>query len=116
MWVVALLTLTTAALLLILWSVKRRKRPRLALQAEADLHDLVPSIAGLTQDTLVEGNRVTLLHHSGASWGGVFEELAGAKETINVGHAREIDPSQRGRRSLWHRTIDLGRFLFNEQL
>ena len=82
-WVLALLILTIAALLLILWSVKRRKRPRLGLQGEADLHDLVPSIAGLTQGTLVEGNRVTL-HHNGAFWDVVFEDLARAKATINV--------------------------------
>lgn len=82
-WLLALFILTIASLLLILWSVKRRKRPRLALQGEADIHDLVPSIAGLTQGTLVEGNHVTL-HRNGAFWDVVFDDLSRARETINV--------------------------------
>jgi cardiolipin synthase len=82
-WLLALLILTLAALLLILWSVKRRRRPRLALEGEADLHDLVRSIVGLTQGTLVEGNQVTLLQN-GAFWDVLFRDLENAKRTINV--------------------------------
>jgi cardiolipin synthase len=61
--------------------VKRRKRPHLALEA-GGLDDLVQSIAGLTQGTCVEGNRIELLQN-GAFWERLFAEIDAAEETIN---------------------------------
>ncbi|HEX6085630.1 MAG TPA: phospholipase D-like domain-containing protein [Thermoanaerobaculia bacterium] len=80
-WVLVLLALTIALLLLILWSVKRRRRPHLALEPTA-LDDLLPSIAGLTQGTCVRGNKVELVQ-DGAMWDRVFADIAAAKETVN---------------------------------
>ena len=80
-WVLGLLALTIAVLLLILWSVKRRRRPHLALEPTG-LDDLMPSIAGLTQGTCVGGNRVELLQN-GAMWDRVFADVAAARETVN---------------------------------
>lgn len=82
-WVLVLLALVIAILFLIVWSVKRRKRPRLALEGDADVHDLVPSIVGLTQGTLVEGNDVRLFQN-GAFWDAVFREFEAAQKTINL--------------------------------
>ncbi|HVG25670.1 MAG TPA: phospholipase D-like domain-containing protein [Thermoanaerobaculia bacterium] len=80
-WVVALLGFTIAVLILILWSVKRRRRPHLALEPTG-LDQLVPSIAGLTQGTCVGGNKVELLQN-GAMWDRVFADIAAARETVN---------------------------------
>jgi cardiolipin synthase len=80
-WVLGLLAVTIVLLLLILWSVKRRRRPHLALEPTG-LEDLVPSIAGLTQGTCVSGNRVELLQ-DGALWDRVFADIAAARETVN---------------------------------
>lgn len=80
-WVLALIGLTIVILLLIIWSVKRRRRPHLALEPTG-LEDLVPSIAGLTQGTCVAGNRVELLQN-GAMWDRVFADIAAARETVN---------------------------------
>jgi cardiolipin synthase len=80
-WVLGLMALTIILLLLILWSVKRRRRPHLALEP-THLDDLVPSIAGLTQGTCVGGNRVELIQ-DGALWDRVFADIAAARETIN---------------------------------
>ncbi len=68
-------------LVLIVWSVKRRRRPHLKLEATG-FDDLVPSIAGLTQGTCVQGNRVELVQ-DGAMWDRVLADIAAAKETIN---------------------------------
>ena len=45
---VVLLVLAIVALIVILWSVKRRKRPHLVLE-ETGIDDLMPSIAGVTR-------------------------------------------------------------------
>jgi cardiolipin synthase len=80
-WVLAVMILAIAALLLILWSVKRRRRPHLELEPTG-LEDLVPSIAGLTQGTCVGKNRVELFQ-DGAFWDAVLGDIEAAKETIN---------------------------------
>jgi cardiolipin synthase len=81
LWVLALLVLAIVALLIILWSVKRRRRPHLALEPTG-LDDLIPSISGLTQTTCVGGNRIELLQN-GAFWDRLFDDIRDAKETIN---------------------------------
>lgn len=83
LWVLILLALVILGLILILWSVKRRRRPRLKLDAEGGIDDLIPTIAGLTQGTLVEGNQIELVQN-GEMWERVFRDLEAAKETINI--------------------------------
>lgn len=81
LWVLILVTLTIVVLLIILWSVKRRRRPHLALDPTG-LEDLIPSISGLTQTTCVGGNRIELIQN-GAFWDRLFDDIKNAKETIN---------------------------------
>ncbi|HEX7830599.1 MAG TPA: phospholipase D-like domain-containing protein [Thermoanaerobaculia bacterium] len=80
-WVLFLVAIMIIALVLIVWSVKRRRRPHLALEASG-LEDLIPSISGLTQATCVGGNHVELLQN-GAFWDRLFEQVKQARETIN---------------------------------
>ena len=82
LWLLAVMGLAIVILTIIVWSVKRRSRPHLALASEGDLHDLVPSIAGSTQSVIVEGNKVEL-HQNGAFWEAVFRDIEQAKETIH---------------------------------
>lgn len=82
LWVVALGVLTLAVLLLIIWSLKRRRRPHLVLQS-GGIDDLIPSIAGVTQGTSLGGNHVELLQN-GALWDRLLADIAAAKETINL--------------------------------
>jgi cardiolipin synthase len=82
LWLFALLILALVAMIVILWSVKRRRRPHLAITAEAGLDDLVPAIVGVTQGTMAEGNRVTLLQN-GAFWDSLFLDIARAQESIH---------------------------------
>jgi cardiolipin synthase len=81
-WVLALIALAVIALVIILWSVKRRRRPHLALLSQGTLDELVPSLVGITQGTLLDGNKVELFQN-GAFWDAVFRDLEQAKETIN---------------------------------
>ena len=80
-WVLALMGISIVVLLLIIWSVKRRNRPHLALDPTG-LDDLIPSIAGLTQGTCVGGNRIELIQ-DGAMWDRMLADIAAARETIN---------------------------------
>jgi cardiolipin synthase len=80
-WVLILMTLAIVSLLVVVWGVKRRKRPHLALEP-THLEDLIPSMSGLTQGTCVKGNKIEILQ-DGAFWDRLFEGVRSAKETIN---------------------------------
>ncbi|HYO76100.1 MAG TPA: cardiolipin synthase [Thermoanaerobaculia bacterium] len=81
-WVLVVIALVMLALVIALWSIKRRRRPRLALRSDGELHDLIPSIAGMTQGTVIEGNKVELIQN-GAFWDRVVADLEEARATIN---------------------------------
>jgi len=82
LWVFALMALALVALVIILWSVKRRRRPHLVLEGEDDIHDRIPSIVGLTQGTLCSGNQIELVQN-GAFWERLFVDLGQATRTID---------------------------------
>jgi cardiolipin synthase len=81
-WLLVVLTLTIVALVIIVWSVKRRRRPHLALAAEGNLQEVMLSIVGVTQGTLLDGNGIELLQN-GAFWDAVFRDLEQATRTIH---------------------------------
>src|SRR5688572_23196487 len=82
-WVLVLLVLAIVALIIIIWSIKRRRRPHLALEETQGTNEvLMPSISGLTQGTIVDGNHIELIQN-GALWDRMFEDMRNAKETIN---------------------------------
>jgi cardiolipin synthase len=70
------------ALVIALWSIKRRRRPHLALECDGELRDLIPSIAGMTQGSALEGNKIELIQN-GAFWDRVIADLEEARATIN---------------------------------
>lgn len=83
LWVLILLGAAIVGLILILWSVKRRRRPNLDLDTDGGIDDLFLSIAGVTQGTLVEGNHVELVQN-GAMWERALRDIGEAKKTINI--------------------------------
>src|SRR5512134_3193996 len=78
----ALLVLLCAALIVVIWSIKRHRDPHLHIKCEAALSDLVPSLAGLTHGMEVEGNKADILEN-GAFFDAMLEELARAKKTVH---------------------------------
>lgn len=82
-WFVILLIVAIAVLLLILWSVKRRRRPHLRLELIDGLDELKRSLSGLMQGTIVGGNRIELLQN-GAFFDSLFQDLQNARVSINL--------------------------------
>ena len=73
-WALFVVGLTILTLVLMLWSVKRRRGLNLKLDARGGITDLIPSIAGITQGTLVEGNHVELVQN-GTMWDRAISDL-----------------------------------------
>jgi cardiolipin synthase len=82
LWVLILLGGTIGALILILWSVKRRRRPDLE-HVRGSAATLQSTLAGLLQSTIVSGNTVELIQDA-AFFERLFHELEHAKSTINI--------------------------------
>jgi cardiolipin synthase len=61
-WAV-LFALLSALLGTVLWSAKRHKSPRLKVEAEGSIDDLIPSLAGLSLGTPTPGNAVDVLEN-----------------------------------------------------
>lgn len=80
---VALALLVLVVLLSIaIWSIKRHRDPELSLDCDRPLHELLPSVSGLTHSTLIEGNAVELLEN-GAFFDALFEEIAAARQSLH---------------------------------
>lgn len=82
LWLLALLILVIFILGIIVWSVKRRRRPRLA-NTSRDGGTLQETMAGLLQSTIVGGNAVELIQN-GEFFTRLFADLEAARSTINI--------------------------------
>lgn len=80
---VILMLVVVAALLLILWSVKRHRDPMLRVEQPGEIHALLPSIAGLSQGTLLGGNRIDVLQNGDGYFPALLQSIAGARESIH---------------------------------
>jgi cardiolipin synthase len=82
-WLFALLTSAVAFLIVALYSVKKRQRPRLNVEdGQGSFPDLIPSLVGITQGTLLKGNAIRLVQN-GDFFESLHRDLLAAKETIN---------------------------------
>ena len=50
-------------LALAIWSIRRHRDPDLHIECEASIHELMPTMAGLTVGTAVAGNTATVLEN-----------------------------------------------------
>jgi cardiolipin synthase len=69
-------------LIVVIWSIKRHREPRLRIKSEAPLAELLPSLAGLTHAALVEGNSVELFEN-GAFFDALLADMAAAKRSLH---------------------------------
>ena len=69
-------------LLVVIWSIRRHREPRLHIKSDAPLVDLIPSLAGLTHATVVEGNSVELFEN-GAFFDVLLEEMRTAERSLH---------------------------------
>lgn len=69
-------------LLLVIWTIKRHREPRLKIDTGAPLEELLPSLAGLTHSALVEGNSVEL-YENGAFFDALLADMAKAERSLH---------------------------------
>ncbi len=77
-----LLAAVTVGLALVIWSIRRHRDPRLVIQCDAPIGELLPSLSGLTQGTVYEGNSVELLEN-GSFFDAMFQEIAAATRSVH---------------------------------
>ena len=81
-WFLVLLALAIVALVVIVWSLKRRRRPRLMdTTMAADTRE--QSLAGLVHATLVDGNSIELVQN-GNFFDRLFDDIEAADSSINI--------------------------------
>jgi cardiolipin synthase len=81
-WLALALTIVVVVLGLVIWSIRRHRDPRLEIDCDAPLTDLLPSLSGLTQGTIYEGNTVELLEN-GAFFDVMFDDIREAKASVH---------------------------------
>jgi cardiolipin synthase len=80
--VVALFALLPVLLGLVIWSIRSHRDPKLEVDCDSPIAELMPSMAGLSQGTVYEGNSVELFEN-GAFFDMMFEEIAAAQHTVH---------------------------------
>jgi cardiolipin synthase A/B len=61
--VVAVLGCALFLTVVVIWSIKRHRAPRLHIESDAPLAELLPSLSGLTHGAALKGNAVEILEN-----------------------------------------------------
>jgi cardiolipin synthase len=75
--VVAVLGCALLLTVVVIWSIKRHRDPRLRIETDAPLAELLPSLSGLTHGAAFKGNAIEILEN-GAFFEVLFEETGRA--------------------------------------
>ncbi|MES2938744.1 MAG: phospholipase D-like domain-containing protein [Pseudomonadota bacterium] len=67
---------------IVVWSIRRHRDPDLHIECDAPIGDLVDSLAGLTLNTAVPGNRWEV-YENGAFFDVLLERIAAARKTVH---------------------------------
>ena len=67
-----------AFFILLIWSMKRHRDPKLEVDCDAPIEELLPSLAGLTLGSVIDGNSVEVLEN-GAFFDALIEEIDKAR-------------------------------------
>ena len=70
-------------LLVVIWSIRRHRDPRLVIETGSPIEDLVPSLAGLSLGVPVSGNSVEVLKN-GAFFDAVLQRIAAAEQSVHL--------------------------------
>lgn len=76
------LVLAILLLVMVIWSIRRHRDPKLEIDCDAPLGELMPSLSGLTQSSIYLGNSVELFEN-GAFFDMMFEEIKAATKTVH---------------------------------
>jgi cardiolipin synthase A/B len=86
-WAVGSLALATFVTIvvifgLVIWSIRRHRDPDLKIESDVGVAELLPSLAGLSLGSVVEGNAVEILEN-GKHWDVMEERIGKAKKTLH---------------------------------
>ena len=68
----------------VLWSIWREPNTHLAVKDPGELGALMPSIIGLTQSSLVAGNRVVVLENGDQFFPALLRDVAAARQSVHI--------------------------------
>ena len=69
-------------LVVVIWSIKRHRSPKLKIESGSSIEDLMPSLAGLALGTAVAGNCVEVLEN-GAFFDVLLERIRAAEKSVH---------------------------------
>jgi cardiolipin synthase A/B len=72
----------SVVLLVVIWSIRRHRDPRLRIESATPIEDLIPSLAGLSLGTPVAGNAVEVLEN-GAFFDELLARIAAAEQSVH---------------------------------
>src|SRR6188508_1375821 len=86
-WAVGSLALATFATIvvilgLVIWSIRRHRDPNLKIECDVGVAELMPTLAGLSLGTVVDGNAVEILEN-GKFWDVLVNRIEKARYTIH---------------------------------
>ena len=81
LWTLAALAVI-AILIIVIWSIRRHRDPKLEIDCDSPIAELVPSLAGITLSAPVHGNSVQLLEN-GRFFDVILERIAAAKHNVH---------------------------------
>src|SRR5215213_897884 len=69
-------------LAVIIWSIRRHRDPKLHIECDSPIDELIPSLAGLTLSTAVAGNSVEILEN-GAFFDVLLQRIRSAQKSVH---------------------------------
>jgi cardiolipin synthase len=80
--VLALLGVAVVVQIFVIWSIRRHRDPKLDLACELPIDRLLPSLAGLSLGSVIDGNAVEVLEN-GAYFDALIDEIGAAKKSVH---------------------------------
>jgi cardiolipin synthase len=84
LWLFLSLVVVTLVLVVFLWSAQRGRRVHLTVRGVDSIAEALPSIAGATQGTVLDGNAVEVLQDGDGFFPRLLADVAAAKETVHL--------------------------------
>ena len=78
----ACIVLIVVVMALVIWSIRRHRDPHLKIECDVGIDTLMPTLAGLTLGTVVDGNAVEVLEN-GKFWDAMIERIGSAKGSVH---------------------------------
>ena len=67
---------------LVIWSIRRHRDPHLKIECDAGIDTLMPTLAGITLGSVIDGNSVEVLEN-GHFWDVLIERIGKARKTVH---------------------------------